>query len=121
MLMPAAIFLVIGLLAGVLGGMFGIGGGIIIVPALILLAGFAPHTATGTSLAVFLLPVAALGAWTHYKAGNVRIGAALTIAAGVFIGSYFGARIAGQFSPLALKRAFALLLAVVAVRMWFGK
>lgn len=121
MTMPLALFLVIGFGAGVLGGMFGIGGGIIIVPALVLLAGFAPHTATGTSLAVFLLPVAALGAWSHYKAGNVRVGTALAIAAGVFLGSYFGARLAAQMSPVALKRAFAVLLALVAVRMWFGK
>ena len=116
-----AIYLLVGLGAGVMGGMFGIGGGIVIVPALILFARFAPHTATGTSLAVFLLPVAALGAWTHYKAGNVRVGAALVIAAGLFVGSYFGARLAVQMSPVALKRAFAVFLAMVAVRMWFGR
>ena len=120
-LLSVALYVLIGLCAGVMGGLFGIGGGIVIVPALILFARFAPHAATGTSLAVFLLPVAALGAWTHYKAGNVRVGTALLIAAGVFLGSYFGARIATQMSPLALKRAFAVFLTLVAVRMWFGK
>lgn len=119
--MLTAMYLLIGLAAGVLGGMFGIGGGIIIVPALILFARYAPHTATGTSLAVFLLPVAALGAYAHYKAGNVRVGPALAIAAGVFLGGYVGARLTAHMSPLALKRAFAVLLALVAARMWFGK
>ena len=117
----ATTFLVIGLCAGVLGGMFGIGGGIIIVPALVLLARFLPHMATGTSLAVFLLPVGALGAWAHYKAGNVRPDAALIIGLGVFLGSWFGARLAAQLSPAELRKGFALLLALVAARMWFGK
>ena len=117
----ATTFLLIGLCAGVLGGMFGIGGGIVIVPALVLLARFVPHMATGTSLAVFLLPVGALGAWAHYKAGNVRPEAALVIALGVFLGSYLGARLAAHLSPADLRRGFALLLALLAARMWFGK
>jgi uncharacterized membrane protein YfcA len=119
--MLPSIYLLIGLVAGMLGGMFGIGGGIVIVPALVLFARFAPHMATGTSLAVFLLPVGALGAWSHYKAGNVRPGAALLIGVGVFLGGYVGARLAAHMSPLALRRGFAVLLAVVAARMWFGK
>lgn len=115
------LFVAIGLFAGVLAGMFGIGGGIVIVPALILLAKFPPHTATGTSLAIFLLPVGLLGAYAYYKEGNVRVVPALLIALGVFLGSYFGARIAQQLSPVVLKRAFSVLLVVVAARMWFGK
>ena len=114
-------FVAIGLAAGVLAGMFGIGGGIVIVPALILLAKFPPHAATGTSLAIFLLPVGLLGAYAYYKEGNVRIVPALLIALGVFLGSYFGARIAQQLSPLVLKRAFSLLLLVVAARMWLQR
>lgn len=115
------VFVAIGLGAGVLAGMFGIGGGIVIVPALILLAKFPPHMATGTSLAIFLLPVGMLGAYAYYKEGHVRVVPALLIALGVFLGSYFGARIAQQLSPLVLKRAFSLLLVVVAARMWFGR
>ena len=101
--------------------MFGIGGGVLIVPALVLVAGFAPHAATGTSLAVFLLPIGALGAWSYYKAGNVRAVPALLIALGVFVGAYFGARLAQHVSPLVLRRAFALLLLGLAVRMWWGR
>jgi len=115
------IFVIIGLAAGVLAGMFGIGGGIIIVPALILFAGFAPKMANGTSLAVFLLPVGALGAYTYYKEGLVRIGPALIMGAGLFLGSYIGARINQQVAPLMLKRGFALLLIATAARMWFSK
>jgi uncharacterized protein len=115
------LFVAIGLGAGVLAGMFGIGGGIVIVPALILLAKFAPQTATGTSLAIFLLPIGALGAWTYYKEGHVRIVPALLLALGVFFGSPVGAKIAQSMSALALKRTFAVFLVAVAARMWFGK
>ena len=71
------IFLVIGLLAGVLSGVFGIGGGVVIVPALIFLAGMLPITATGTSLAALLLPVGALGAYEYYRKGHLQIGSSV--------------------------------------------
>ena len=115
------LFIGIGLAAGVLAGLFGIGGGILIVPALVLLARFAPPVATGTSLAVFLLPVGLLGAFMHWRAGNVRIVPALLIALGVFAGSYFGARLSLTLSPLALRRAFAVFLVIVAARMWIAR
>ena len=115
------IFVAIGLGTGIMAGIFGIGGGIIIVPALILLAKFPPQNATGTSLAVFLLPVGLLGAYAYYKEGHVRVAPALLIALGVFLGGYFGARISLQMSPQMLKRSFAVLLVAVATRMWFLK
>jgi uncharacterized protein len=119
--MNHTIFVAIGLGAGVLAGMFGIGGGVLIVPALILIAKFAPQTATGTSLAIFLLPVGLLGALSYYKEGHVRVVPALLLALGIFLGSPVGARIAQSMSALALKRAFALFLVAIAARMWFGK
>jgi uncharacterized membrane protein YfcA len=119
--MSNLIFVAIGLGAGVLAGMFGIGGGIVIVPALILLVKFPPQMATGTSLAIFLLPIGLLGAYAYYKEGHVRVVPALLLALGVFLGSYFGARIALQMSPLMLKRGFSVLLVVTAARMWWGK
>ena len=115
------VILAIGLGAGVLSGLFGIGGGIVIVPALIYFARFAPQTATGTSLAVFLLPVGLLGAMNYYRAGHVNVRAALLLAAGVFVGGFFGSKLNLATSPLYVKRAFALLLLFVAARMWFGK
>src|SRR4026209_17090 len=84
------IFLLIGLGAGVLSGLFGIGGGVVIVPALIFIARIQPQTATGTSLAALLLPVGALGAWEYYKTGNLNPLAWLLIAVGLFIGAGFG-------------------------------
>lgn len=119
--MTHLLFVAIGFGAGILAGMFGIGGGIVIVPALILLAHFTPQTATGTSLAIFLFPIGLLGAWSYYKEGHVRILAALLLALGVFLGSPVGARIAQSISSLALRRAFAAFLVIVAARMWFGK
>lgn len=119
--MNPLVFIAMGLGAGVLAGMFGIGGGVIIVPALILLARFTPQAATGTSLAIFLLPVGLLGALAYYKEGHVRVLPAALLALGIFLGSPLGARIALGMSTLALKRAFAVFLVLVAARMWFGK
>ena len=119
--MTFLLFVAIGLVAGVLGGMFGLAGGIVIVPSLILLAKFAPQTATGTSLAALILPVGLLGAYAYYKEGAVRVTPALWLALGLFFGAYIGARISLTMSPLYLKRAFAVFLVLIAVRMWFGK
>jgi uncharacterized membrane protein YfcA len=112
------IYLAIGLLAGVLSGLFGIGGGILIVPALLLVAEMRPATATGTSLAALLLPVGALGAWQYHKTGDVRITAALLIALGLFFGAWVGARIGQTLDPVTAKRAFAVFLVLVAARLW---
>lgn len=114
------VFIVIGLLAGILSGIFGIGGGVVIVPALILLAGLAPITATGTSLAALLLPVGALGAWEYYRRGHLNIGAALWVALGLFVGAWLGAKLAHQLSPVQLRRGFAIFLVLVAAKVWWS-
>ena len=114
----ALVFLAIGLGAGVLSGLFGIGGGIVIVPALLYFAGMQPAQATGTSLGALLLPVGALGAWEYYRNGNVDVRASLLLAAGLFVGAYGGARLNQLLSPVQAKRAFAVFLVVVAVRLW---
>jgi len=114
------VFIGIGFFAGILSGVFGIGGGVVIVPALIFFARLAPLTATGTSLAALLLPVGALGAWEYYKKGHLNISAALTIAIGLFVGAWIGARLAQHLTPVQLKRAFAVFLVLVATRMWFS-
>jgi uncharacterized membrane protein YfcA len=113
-------YLFIGLVAGVLSGVFGIGGGIIIVPALILLSRMKPHTATGTSLGALLLPVGLLGAWQYWQKGDVNVSAALLLALGLFLGALMGARIGLGLSPRTLERTFAVMLVVVAARLWWN-
>jgi uncharacterized membrane protein YfcA len=114
------IYLLIGLAAGLLSGLFGIGGGILIVPALLLVARMAPATATGTSLGALLLPVGALGAWQYYKNGHVDVRASALIALGLLVGAFFGARVAQGLDPVLARRAFAVFLAVVSVKIWFS-
>jgi uncharacterized membrane protein YfcA len=116
------IFLFIGLCAGIASGLFGIGGGIIIVPALVLAAGFSQHAATATSLIALLLPVGALGVWKYYEAGKIapeNIYAGLIMAFGIFCGAYFGARISIALDEQLLRRFFAIFLLLVAAKLWF--
>ena len=119
--MDIAILLLIGLAAGILSGIFGIGGGVVIVPALMFFAKMQPQAATGTSLGALLLPVGALGALAYWRNGNLNPRASLLIAAGLFVGAYFGAVIAQSVAPLVLRRMFAAFLVLVAVRMWVAK
>ena len=113
------LYLAVGLAAGLLSGLFGIGGGIIVVPALLLFAKMDATTATGTSLAALLLPVGTLGAWQYYKSGHVNVAAGLLMALGMFAGAYFGARVGLSLDPTVTKRAFAVFLLLVSVRIWF--
>jgi uncharacterized membrane protein YfcA len=111
-------FLLIGLAAGILSGLFGIGGGILIVPSLVLFAKLPIKTATGTSLGALLLPVGLLGALAYYKAGHVDVRAAALIVPGLFFGAYGGAKLNGMVSASVVQRLFAVFLVIVAVRMW---
>lgn len=111
----------LGIVAGVLSGLFGIGGGIVLVPALVFLFGQSPHSATATSLSAMLLPVGILGVWQYYQAG--KIGAehlffAAWIAGGMFIGAFFGSRIAISLDVRWLQRLFALLLIFAAGKLF---
>jgi uncharacterized membrane protein YfcA len=112
------LFIAIGLVAGVIAGIFGIGGGIVIGPALILLAKFQPQTATGTSLGALLLPVGALGAWEYWRRGHLNIAASLWIALGLFVGAWFGAKLAQTISGPQLQKGFAIFLVLIAIRVW---
>ena len=104
---PLVVLIGIGLIAGVLSGVFGIGGGVIIVPALIDLVGFRQHVATGTSLAAVLLPPVGIGAVLEYdRHGNVNLYAACVLAVTVTIGGYFGAVVANRFAGPYLRLAF---------------
>ncbi|HEU5169104.1 MAG TPA: sulfite exporter TauE/SafE family protein [Gemmatimonadales bacterium] len=110
--------IVIGLAAGVLAGLFGIGGGLVIVPALVFFARMPIQVATGTSLGALLLPVGVLGALVYYRAGNLDLRASLIIAGGLFVGAYFGALLSQELKTAALTRLFAVFLALVAARLW---
>ena len=112
------IFIAIGLAAGVLAGLFGIGGGILIVPALAQFAKMPFKEATGTSLGSLLLPVGLLGAITYYRSGNLDPRASLFVALGITIGALGGAKLAEVISSSTLQRAFAIFLVLVAVRLW---
>jgi uncharacterized membrane protein YfcA len=107
--------LLLGLTAGVLSGMFGIGGGLVIVPALVVIFGFPVKTAIGTSLFVILWPTGLLGVWEYWKHGDLKVAACLWVALGVFCGAYFGARLAGSLSQITMKRVYAIFLLVVAI------
>ncbi len=113
--------LLIGLCAGVLSGMFGIGGGIVIVPALVLLLKYSPQKATGTSLGALLLPVGFLGAIQYWKRGDVDARSAALLALGLFLGAFAGARIGLSLSPQVMRRAFAVFLVVIATQLWFRR
>ena len=103
----------LGLGAGVLSGLFGVGGGIVIVPALVLLLKLDQHTATGTSLAALLLPVGLLGVLEYHKRGQINVAFAALLAGGLLVGALFGAKLAGDVSNVALRRAFGVLLIAV--------
>jgi uncharacterized membrane protein YfcA len=109
--------LAVGLVAGVLAGMFGIGGGLVIVPALLYLLKMGEHEAIGTSLAALVPPVGLLGAIQYYRAGYVNLRYAGLIAAGLFVGAYFGAKIMMPLSPVLIRRLYAVFLLIVAARM----
>lgn len=111
------ILVLIGIAAGTLSGFIGVGGGLIIVPALVYFMGFSQLQAQGTSLAIMLPPIGIMAAMNYYKAGNVNLTYALIIALTFIIGGYFGSKIALKVSPVKVKFAFGLLLLYTAVRM----
>ena len=115
------ILLGIGILTGVTAGMLGIGGAIIMIPALVFFMGFSQQTAQGTSLAVMLPPIGIIAAYNYYKAGEVNIKFALILAAAFLFGSYFGSKLALNLPQEVLKKIFGILLLLVAAKMLFSK
>ncbi len=111
----------IGLAGGVLGGLLGLGGAIIIIPALVILLGYSQQMAQGTALIMMVLPVGALAAFQYYQKGFVDMKAALIMAVFFFAGGYIGAKYATQFPQEILKKGFAIMLVGIAIKMWFQK
>ena len=118
---PSLIVLIaIGLFAGVMSGVFGIGGGVVVVPALIYLAGFRQHAATGTSLAVLLPPVGIGAVLEYYRNGNVNFRAAVIIAVAMAAGGYVGALAANRLSGPYLRLAFSVFIVGLGLYLMLG-
>lgn len=114
------ILIFIGLFAGVLSGMIGVGGGIIIVPALVYFLGLSQHAAQGTSLALMLPPIGILAAMNYFQAGQLNIKYALIIAASFIIGGYFGSKISIEFiSETMMKKVFGVIMLIAAIKLVF--
>lgn len=110
------VLILIGSVAGVLSGMFGIGGGAIIVPSLMLFLGFEQTTANGTSLAALLLPVGIFGCIEYYRSGKLKIAPALSLAIGLALASWFGASLAIALPKATLKGVYGVFLLYYAWR-----
>jgi uncharacterized protein len=113
------IVIMIGFAAGILGGLVGVGGGIIIVPALVYLLGFSQKTAQGTSLGLIMLPVGIFGVLQYYKQGHVDFKVVAILAAGFLAGSYFGSKFALSLPQETIKKIFAVLMIMIAIKMLF--
>jgi uncharacterized protein len=115
------ILLALGAVTGAMAGLFGIGGGIVVIPALVLILGFSQQTAQGTSLAMMLPPIGLIAVFNYYKAGYVDIKIALILAIAFLVGSYFGSKLAINLPQALLKKIFAVFLLLIAVRMLLTK
>lgn len=111
----------LGVLAGVFSGLIGIGGGVIIVPALVFLFGFSQHQAQGTTLALLVPPIGILAAWTYYTQGYVDVKVAALICLGFFFGGLLGAKLATSLSNAVLEKVFGVALLLIAVKMILAK
>ena len=114
-----AILLVVGLLAGIISGSLGVGGGIIIVPSLVLFLGFTQHQAQGISLGMMLAPIGLLAFINYYREGYTNLKYSLLLLAVFFIGSYLGSRLAVHIPDLTLKKIFGGLMLIAGIRMIF--
>ncbi|MEI6265493.1 MAG: sulfite exporter TauE/SafE family protein [Sphingobacteriia bacterium] len=113
------LLIAVGLIAGFLSGLIGIGGGVIIVPALVLFLGFTQKAAQGTSLGILLLPVGILAVLQYYKQGYININYILIVAAAFVVGGFFGSKLALTLSDEKMKKVFAVILMLIAIKMLF--
>jgi uncharacterized membrane protein YfcA len=124
MKMSVSMFLIllgIGMLTGFMSGMLGIGGAVIMIPALVYILGFGQQAAQGTSLAVMLPPIGIIAAYNYYKAGHVNFTFAIILACAFLFGSYFGSKWALTIPQATLRKIFGILLILVAAKMLFTK
>ena len=115
------ILIIAGLLAGLLGGTLGVGGGIIVIPTLVLILGFSQHNAQGTALAFMLPPVTLLATLNYWKEGYVNWKFALILSLTFFIGAYLGSMISFNLPEKILRKVFGVFIIAVALKMIFSK
>lgn len=108
---------IIGISSGILSGFVGVGGGIIIVPALVFLLGLTQHQAQGTSLFILLLPVGILAVWNYWKAGHINWGFGLIVAVSFVIGGYIGSRLSLKLSPHLVKLIFGIIMLLISLKL----
>ena len=113
------ILIVIGLIAGILSGLVGVGGGILMVPMFVIFLGITQHNAQGMSLAVMLPPVTFLAVYNYHKAGDIDWRMALIVSAVFIIGGFFGSKIALKIDQLTLKRIFGVMMLIAAIKLMF--
>jgi uncharacterized membrane protein YfcA len=113
------LLIVVGLLAGILSGLVGLGGGVIIVPALVFLLGFSQHQAQGTSLGILLLPAGIFAVMNYYKKGYIDVKVVLLLFVGFLVGGYVGSKISLNISETTLKKVFAVALLLIAGKVLF--
>ena len=114
------ILILIGLFAGMMSGFIGIGGGVVMVPALVYIMGLTQHEAQGTSLILMLPPIGILAVMNYYKAGELNIGFGIIIAIGFVLGGYFGSKIALKMSPAKVKLIFGVLMLYISFKMIYS-
>lgn len=111
----------LGIIAGIFSGFFGLGGGVILIPAFVYMLGMSQHQAQGTTLALMVPPIGLLAAIRYYQAGDVNIKIAAFVCAGFFVGGLLGAQCASFVPDMMLKKIFAIFLIAVAVKMLISK
>ena len=115
------ILLLIGLAAGMLSGLIGVGGGVLIIPGLVYFLGYSQKMAQGTSLGILLLPVGILAVLQYHKSGYVDIKAVLLVATGFILGGWLGSKVALALPQETLKKVFAVILLIISLKMLFEK
>jgi len=119
--MMQILYVILGLVAGIFGGMFGIGGGAIIVPVLVFLFGLTQHQAQGTTLAILVPPIGLLAAMRYYQSGNVKLSIAAFVCIGFFVGGLIGANFVHNLSDPMLKKMFGVFLLLISLQMIISK
>ncbi len=114
-------FIALGLVAGTLAGILGIGGAIFVIPALVFIFGFSQHAAQGTSLVMLVPPIGILAALQYYRAGNADLKVAGLLCIGFFVGGYFGGLLANHLPDDVLRKVFGIALILIALKLIFGK